>query len=59
MLRCIREAIIEDGQAPTLKEIGERFGVNVSTVHHHIRRLIKCGALVQEAPYGRRSYRPR
>lgn len=43
----VLDAIIELGEelghAPSLREIAARTGTSVSTVHHHVRRLVAAG----------------
>ena len=39
-----------EGYAPTLQEIGEKFGLSsVATVHKHIGHLVEKGYLEEEA----------
>ncbi|MGK4906458.1 LexA family protein [Streptomyces albus] len=58
VLRCMRQAVIEHGLAPTLAEISACIGISVSTVHHHVQRLLRQGLVRQERAYQRRGYRP-
>ncbi len=42
----ICESLGEDGYAPSLEEIGERFGLSsVATVHKHVQNLVEKGLL--------------
>ncbi|MFF3878104.1 hypothetical protein [Streptomyces sp. NPDC001978] len=37
ILRCIRESITEQGEAPTVQEIGEQLGMRSrASVHYHL-----------------------
>lgn len=45
----IRRRILDTGEAPTLAEIGEEFGLRSrSTVHHHLTRMEALGVIVRE-----------
>ncbi|MFJ6729341.1 LexA family protein [Streptomyces sp. NPDC091281] len=49
ILRHIREAIADRGEAPTLQEIGTAVGLSSrSTVHYHLRELEAKGAIVRD-----------
>ncbi|MGB8938833.1 winged helix DNA-binding protein [Streptomyces sp. NBC_01283] len=57
ILRCIREAIAETGECPTLEEIGTKVGLtSKSAVHYQLKRLEACG-LIARAGQGARIYR--
>lgn len=47
ILDFIRTRIAEDGCAPTLREIGEEFGIGHVCAHEHVNDLIREGALVR------------
>ncbi|MFF3348998.1 LexA family protein [Streptomyces sp. NPDC002779] len=50
ILQCIREAITDRGEAPTVKEIRDRFGYRSSaSVHYQLAQIEKKGAIVREA----------
>ncbi|MFG3552597.1 hypothetical protein [Streptomyces sp. NPDC047725] len=49
ILRCIREAIIDRGEAPTVAEICEQVGLrSLSSAHYQLRELEAKGAVVRE-----------
>ncbi|MGV9291002.1 LexA family protein [Streptomyces sp. NPDC003719] len=48
ILRCIRLAITNDGDAPTLAEIATAVGLRPSSVHYQLRELEAKGAVVRE-----------
>lgn len=49
IVKCIREAIAEHGEAPTLREIGEQVGLgSKGSVHYHLKQLEKKGILARE-----------
>ncbi|MEU6280907.1 hypothetical protein [Streptomyces sp. NPDC047028] len=49
MLRCIRQSIVETGEAPTVAEIGEVVGLRSrSSVHYQLVELVAKGAIVRE-----------
>ncbi|MET7321494.1 hypothetical protein [Streptomyces sp. NPDC005549] len=49
ILRIIREAIADEGVAPTVAEIAERAGLRSwSSVHYQLRELEAKGAIVRE-----------
>ncbi|MFC7266737.1 LexA family protein [Streptomyces lutosisoli] len=49
ILRCIREAITDRGEAPTVQEIGERVGMRSrASVHYQLGELETKGAIVRE-----------
>jgi DNA-binding transcriptional ArsR family regulator len=49
ILSCIRQAITEDGEAPTVGEIADRVGLKSwSSVHYQLRELEAKGAIVRE-----------
>ncbi|MFD7999965.1 LexA family protein [Streptomyces mirabilis] len=49
ILRCIREAIVDGGEAPTVQEIGERVGMRSrASVHYQLGELETKGAIVRE-----------
>ncbi|MFE2712200.1 hypothetical protein ACFXKI_09475 [Streptomyces mirabilis] len=57
ILRCIRTAIVEQGEAPTVQEIGERVGMRSrASVHYQLGELETKGAIVRE-PGRRRGIR--
>ncbi|MGW0993546.1 LexA family protein [Streptomyces sp. NPDC002523] len=57
IVACIREAIAEHGEGPTLREIGEQVGLgSIGSVHYHLRQLEKKGVIVRE-PWQPRSIR--
>ncbi|OUD04722.1 LexA family protein [Streptomyces swartbergensis] len=48
ILRCIRMAIADQGDAPTVAEIAAAVGVAPSTVHYQLQELETKGAIVRE-----------
>jgi repressor LexA len=49
ILRCIRMAIVDSGEAPTVVEIGEAVGLSSrSSVHYQLRELEAKNAIVRE-----------
>ncbi|MGW7069521.1 LexA family protein [Streptomyces sp. NPDC054855] len=57
ILRCIREAIAETGECPTLAEIGAKVGLTTkSAVHYQLKRLEALGVITR-AGQGARKYR--
>ncbi|MFE2563001.1 LexA family protein [Streptomyces mirabilis] len=57
ILRCIREAITDRGEAPTVQEIGERVGMRSrASVHYQLGELETKGAIRRE-PGRRRGIR--
>lgn len=57
ILRCIRQAIVDGGEAPTVQEIGERVGMRSrASVHYQLGELETKGAIVRE-PHRRRGIR--
>ncbi|UOB09101.1 winged helix-turn-helix transcriptional regulator [Streptomyces sp. HP-A2021] len=48
ILRCIRTAITDQGEAPTVAEIATAVGMAASTVHYQLRELETKGAIVRE-----------
>jgi repressor LexA len=48
ILSCIRQAILEDGDAPTVAELADQVGLAVSTVHYQLRELEAKAAIVRE-----------
>lgn len=55
--RFIRQRIADHGEAPTLSEIGDAFGLRSrATVHYHLARMEALGAIVRE-PGRRRGLR--
>lgn len=49
ILRCIRESIAERGEAPTVREIGQRVGLRSrSSVHYHLGRIEALGYIARE-----------
>lgn len=46
----IRERIADRGEAPTLAEIGDAFGLRSrATVHYHLARMEALGAITRDA----------
>ncbi|MGW0602256.1 LexA family protein [Streptomyces sp. NPDC002776] len=59
ILRCIRDAITDRGEAPTVAEIGQHIGLRSSaSVHWHLRRMEALGYIERE-PYRARGIRLR
>jgi repressor LexA len=53
MLRCIRQYVVEHGQAPTVREIGEAVGLrSKASVHYQLSELEVKAVIVRET--GRR-----
>jgi SOS-response transcriptional repressor LexA len=49
VLRCIQQAILDHGEAPTVTEIGEAVGMRSrASVHYHLVELETKGAIVRE-----------
>jgi repressor LexA len=48
ILSSIRQAILEDGEAPTVAELATRTGLAASTVHYQLRELEAKAAIVRE-----------
>ncbi|MFI0266116.1 LexA family protein [Streptomyces luteogriseus] len=48
ILRCIRTAIADQGDAPTVAEIATAVGLAHSTVHYQLRELETKGAISRE-----------
>ncbi|MFH9574155.1 LexA family protein [Streptomyces sp. NPDC017454] len=48
ILRVIRLAITDQGDAPTVAEIAEAVGLRPSSVHYQLRELEAKGAIVRE-----------
>jgi repressor LexA len=48
ILRVIRLAITDEGDAPTVAEIAEQVGLRPSSVHYQLRELQAKGAIVRE-----------
>jgi repressor LexA len=49
ILRCIRESIVDRGEAPTVVEIGKAVGLSSrSSVHYQLREIEAKGAIVVE-----------
>ncbi|MEU1129620.1 hypothetical protein ABZ383_07105 [Streptomyces sp. NPDC005900] len=58
VLACIRDRILETGEAPTVREIGAAIGLSSpSSVHYQLRRLEQAGALVRADSSSWRTYR--
>ncbi|MCG8969102.1 hypothetical protein JRC61_26355 [Streptomyces sp. CL12-4] len=47
ILRCIRLAITDQGDAPTVSGIAEQVGLRPSSVHHQLCELEAKGAIVR------------
>ncbi|MGQ5640776.1 MULTISPECIES: LexA family protein [unclassified Streptomyces] len=57
VLHCIRQAIIDRGEAPTVAEIGEAVGLRFrSSVHYQLVALETKGAIVRK-PHQSRAIR--
>jgi repressor LexA len=57
ILRCIRQAIADRGEAPTVQEIGDQVGMRSrASVHYQLGELESKGAIVRE-PHRRRGIR--
>ncbi|MFI9819935.1 LexA family protein [Streptomyces sp. NPDC052013] len=48
ILRHIRLAIINEGDAPTIAEIADTIGLRWSSVHYQLRELEAKGAIIRE-----------
>ncbi|MEU3733645.1 MarR family transcriptional regulator [Streptomyces sp. NPDC033538] len=48
ILRCIRLAITDLGDAPTVAEIATAVGLRPSSVHYQLRELETKGAIIRE-----------
>lgn len=48
ILRCIRQAITDEGEAPTVREIGDTVGLAVGTVHYQLRELAAKNAIARD-----------
>jgi DNA-binding MarR family transcriptional regulator len=48
ILRFIRQAILDDGEAPTVAEIADQVGMRPSSVHYQLGELEAKGAIVRE-----------
>jgi repressor LexA len=48
ILRSIRTAIVDSGEAPTVKEIAAEVGRRPSSVHYQLREIEAKGAIVRE-----------
>lgn len=48
ILHVIRRAIVETGEAPTVKEICAAVGLAVGSVHYQLRELEAKAAIVRE-----------
>lgn len=48
ILSCIRQAILDEGDAPTVQEIADAVGRRPSTVHYQLRELEAKAAIVRE-----------
>ncbi|WP_223778827.1 MarR family transcriptional regulator [Streptomyces sp. 135] len=58
VLACIRDRVLETGEAPTVREIGAAIGLSSpSSVHYQLRRLEQAGALVRADSGSWRNYR--
>ncbi|WP_432190645.1 LexA family protein [Streptomyces sp. Tue6028] len=54
ILRCIRTAILDTGEAPTVLEIGQAVGLSShSSVHYQLRERQAKGAIVVELRWTR------
>lgn len=57
ILRCIRDAIADRGEAPTVQEIGDQVGMRSrASVHYQLGELEAKHAIVRE-PHRRRGIR--
>ncbi|MEV8319821.1 hypothetical protein AB0Q95_37250 [Streptomyces sp. NPDC059900] len=58
VLACIRTHIREQGEAPSVREIGRAVGLSSpSSVLYQLRRLEQAGAVVRDDGTGWRTYR--
>ncbi|MFE9776364.1 LexA family protein [Streptomyces sp. NPDC005931] len=48
ILRCLRAAITDRGDAPTVAEIATEVSLAPSTVHYQLRELEAKGAIIRE-----------
>lgn len=48
ILRCIRQAITDDGDAPTIAELATHVGLAPSTIHYQLVELEAKGAIIRE-----------
>jgi SOS-response transcriptional repressor LexA len=49
ILRCIREAITDRGEAPTVKELSTELGMrSTATMHWHLGRIEALGYIARE-----------
>ena len=48
ILSCIRQAILDDGDPPTVAELAARVGLAASTVHYQLRELETKAAIIRE-----------
>lgn len=48
ILACIRQAIADRGEAPTVREIGVAAGLAVGAVHYQLGELAAKAAIVRE-----------
>lgn len=48
ILRCIRQTIADQGEAPTVREIGAAVDLTVGSVHYQLRELAAKSAIVRE-----------
>jgi repressor LexA len=57
ILRCIRQAIADQGEAPTVQEIGDQVGMRSrASVHYQLGELESKGAIRRD-PHRRRGIR--
>lgn len=57
ILACIRDSIVEHGEAPTVQEIGEQVGMRSrASVHYQLRELEAKQAIIRDR-YRRRGIR--
>lgn len=57
ILACIRDSIVERGEAPTVQEIGEQVGMRSrASVHYQLRELEAKQAIIRDR-YRRRGIR--
>ncbi|MEV7197360.1 hypothetical protein AB0N81_37000 [Streptomyces sp. NPDC093510] len=58
VLSCIRAHILDQGEAPSVREIGRAVGLSSpSSVLYQLRRLEQAGAVVRASGTGWRDYR--
>jgi repressor LexA len=48
ILRCIRRRIVEDGESPTVAELGDELGLSAGGVHYQLGELEAKAAIVRE-----------